>query len=55
LTRKRDKLAQKLGREYVAVVAGLMYSDNDSRDYREIAKILERLDKLCGHQSPVRK
>jgi len=55
LTRKRDKLAQKLGREYVAVVAGLMHSDKDSRDYRKIASILERLDKLCEHQSPVRK
>jgi hypothetical protein len=55
LTRKRDTLAQKLGREYVAFVAGFMHINKDSRDYREIASTLERLDKLCEHQSPVRK
>jgi hypothetical protein len=55
LTQKRDKLDEKLGRQYVALVAGLMKIDKDSRDYRQVASILERLDKLCGHQSPVRK
>jgi hypothetical protein len=55
LTRKRDKLEEKLGRKYVAFVARLMHIDKDSRDYREIASILERLDKLCEHHSPVRK
>jgi hypothetical protein len=55
LTRKRDKLEEKLGRKYVAFVARLMHIDKDSRDYREIASILERLDKLCEHHSPARK
>jgi hypothetical protein len=55
LTQKRDKLEEKLGRKYVAFVAGLMKIDKNSRDYREIASILERLDKLCEHQSPVRR
>jgi hypothetical protein len=55
LTRKRNKLEEKLGRKYVAFVAGLMHIDKDSRHYREIASILERPDKLCEHQSPVRK
>ena len=55
LKKKRDKLEEKLGREYAAFVTGLMHIDKDSRDYRVIASILERLDKLCEHQSPVRR
>jgi len=47
LTRKRDKLEEKLGRKYFALVAGLMKIEKDSRDHREIASILEPLDKLC--------
>ena len=47
LTQKRDKLAKKLGRKYVALVAGLIKIDKDSRDHRHIASILEPLDKLC--------
>jgi hypothetical protein len=47
LTRKRDKLGKKLGRKYVALAAGLMKVDKDSRYYRQIASILEPLDKLC--------
>jgi hypothetical protein len=54
LTRKRDKLQEKLGR-YVALAAGLMKIDKDSRYYRQIASILEPLDKLCEDQSPVRR
>jgi hypothetical protein len=50
LTRKRDKLEEKLGGKYVAFVAGLMHIDKDSRDYRETASMLERLNKLCEHQ-----
>jgi hypothetical protein len=54
LKKKRDKLEEKLGRKYVALVAGVMSIDKESRDYRKIASILEPLDKFCeGH--PVRK
>ena len=55
LTRKRDKLQEKLGRKYVALAAGLMKIDKDSRYYRQIASILEPLDKLCEDQPPVRR
>jgi hypothetical protein len=55
LTQKRNRLEEKLGRKYVAFVSGLMHLDNDSRDYRRIASILERLDKMCEHHSPMRK
>jgi hypothetical protein len=47
LKKKRDKLEDKLGRKYSALVAGVMNIDRDSRDYRAIASILEPLDKLC--------
>jgi hypothetical protein len=47
LKKKRDQLEEKLGRKYVALVAGLTNIDKDSRDYRKIASILEPLDKLC--------
>jgi hypothetical protein len=55
LTQKRNRLEEKLGRKYVAFVSGRMHLDNDSRDYRRIASILERLDKMCEHHSPMRK
>jgi hypothetical protein len=47
LSQKRDKLEETLGRKYVALVAGFMGIDKDSRDYQQIASILEPLDKLC--------
>jgi hypothetical protein len=47
LSQKRDKLEEKLGGKYIAFVAGFMNIDKDSRDYQEIASILEPLDKLC--------
>ena len=47
LKKKRDKLEEKLGRKYSALVAGVMNIDRDSRDYRAIASILEPLNKLC--------
>jgi hypothetical protein len=47
LTQKRDKLEEKLGRRYVALVTGVMSINKDSRDYQQIASILEPLDKLC--------
>jgi hypothetical protein len=47
LSQKRDQLEDKLGAKYVAFVAGFVNIDKDSRDYQEIASILEPLDKLC--------
>src|SRR5262249_44753369 len=47
LKKKRDKLEEKLGRKYIALVARRMNINKDSRDYRAIASILEPLDKLC--------
>jgi hypothetical protein len=47
LSQKRDKLGEQLGRQYIALVAGLMNIDKDSRDYQEIGSILAPLDKLC--------
>lgn len=47
LAQKRDKMGEKLGPEYVALVRGIMNIDPDSQDYREIASILEPLDKSC--------
>jgi hypothetical protein len=47
LSQKRDKLEERLGSKFVAFVAGFMNIDKDSRDYQEIASILEPLDKLC--------
>jgi hypothetical protein len=47
LTQKRDKLEEKLGRRYIALVTGVMSIDKDSRDYQQIASILEPLDRLC--------
>ena len=54
LKKKRDKLEEKLGRRYIALVADLINIDKASRDYRAITSILEPLDKLC-ETHPVRK
>jgi len=47
LSQKRDKLGEKLGHQYIALVTGLINIDKDTRDYQEIASILAPLDKLC--------
>jgi hypothetical protein len=47
LSQKADALAQKVGPEYVALMAGLDDVDPDSKDGKEIAGVLEGLDKLC--------
>jgi hypothetical protein len=47
LSQKRDKLGEKLGHQYIALVTGLMSIDKDTRDYQEITSILAPLDKLC--------
>jgi len=47
LSQKADGLAQKVGPEYVALMSGLDDVDPDSKDGKEIAAVLEGLDKLC--------
>jgi hypothetical protein len=48
LSQKVDDLAQKVGPEYVALMNGLDDVDPDSKDGKEIAGVLEGLDKLCS-------
>jgi hypothetical protein len=55
LTQKRDKLGKKLGSKYVVLVSGLMRIDRGSRDYQQIASILEPLHKSCEARSPAHK
>ena len=47
LSQKADELAQKIGPEYVALMSGLDDVDPDSKDGKEIAGVLDGLDKLC--------
>jgi hypothetical protein len=46
LSQKVDKLVEKLGPEYVALVTGL--KDIDPSSQEEIDSILDPLDNLCG-------
>ena len=46
LSQKVDKLAEKLGPEYIALVSGL--KDIDSNSQKEVYSILDPLDDLCG-------
>ena len=46
LSQKVDKLVEKLGPEYVALVSGL--KDIDPSSQEEIDSILDPLDNLCG-------
>ena len=48
LSQKVDKLAEKLGPEYIALVSALKDIDPNSRDGQEISSIIGRLDDLCG-------
>jgi len=48
LSQKVDKLAEKLGPEYIALVSALKDIDPNSQDGQEIGSILGRLDDLCG-------
>jgi hypothetical protein len=48
LSQKVDKLVEKLGPEYIALVSGLKDIDPNSRDAQEIGSILDPLDDLCG-------
>jgi hypothetical protein len=48
LYQQMDELAAKLGPEYIALIGELQDMDPDSKDGREIASILEALDKLCA-------
>src|SRR5215831_5148528 len=48
LSQKVDKLVEKLGPEYIALVSNLKDIDPNSQDAQEIGSILGRLDDLCG-------
>jgi len=48
LSQKVDKLVEKLGPEYIALVSALKDIDPNSQDGQEIGSILGRLDDLCG-------
>jgi hypothetical protein len=43
-----DKLATKLGPEYIALMDGLQDMDPDSEDGKEIGSTLDVLNKLCA-------
>ena len=46
LSQKVDKLAEKQGPEYIALVSGL--KDIDPNSQKEVYSILDPLDDLCG-------
>jgi hypothetical protein len=48
LSQKIDKLEEKLGTEYIALVRGLRGIDPNSQDGHEINSIIEKLDVFCG-------
>jgi hypothetical protein len=48
LSQKVNKLEEKLGPEYVALLGGLKDIDPDSHDGQEIGSILATLDRFCG-------
>ena len=43
-----EKLATKLGPEYIALMDGLQDMDPESEDGKEIASTLDVLNKLCA-------
>ena len=48
LYQQMDELVAKLGPEYIELIGELQDMDPDSEDGKEIASILEALDKLCA-------
>jgi hypothetical protein len=48
LSHRVNKLEEKLGPEYLALVGGLKDIDPNSQDAQEIGSILEALDRFCG-------
>jgi hypothetical protein len=48
LSHRINKLEEKLGPEYLALVGGLKDIDPNSQDAQEIGSILEALDRFCG-------
>lgn len=48
LSKQMDEMGQKLGPEYVALMDGLQDVDPNSKDGKDIAAMLDGLDKLCG-------
>jgi hypothetical protein len=47
LSKQADALGQKIGPEYVKLMAGLEQVDPDSKEGKELSTTLESLDKLC--------
>ena len=47
LSKKADDLAKQVGADYAALVAGLESIDPNSKDGKDIAAVLDGLDKLC--------
>ncbi|HEY1312135.1 MAG TPA: hypothetical protein VGF02_14405 [Pseudolabrys sp.] len=48
LSKQMDEMSQKLGPEYVALMDGLQDVDPNSKDGKDIAALLDGLDKQCG-------
>jgi hypothetical protein len=48
LSKQMDEMGQKLGPDYVALMDGLQDIDPNSKDGKDIAGMLDGLDKLCG-------
>jgi hypothetical protein len=48
LSKQMDEMGQQLGPEYVALMDGLQDVDPNSKDGKDIAAMLDGLDKLCG-------
>jgi hypothetical protein len=47
LSKKMDDMSTKLGPEYLALMDGLQDVDPNSKDGKDIAVMLDSLDKLC--------
>jgi len=47
LSKQADTLGQKIGPEYVKLMAGLEQVDPDSKEGKDMSSALEQLDKLC--------
>ena len=48
LSKQMDEMSQKLGPEYASLMDGLQDVDPNSKDGKDIAGMLDGLDKLCG-------
>ncbi|HZL39850.1 MAG TPA: hypothetical protein VFC45_06175 [Pseudolabrys sp.] len=48
LSKQMDEMSQKLGPEYAMLMDGLQDVDPNSKDGKDIAALLDGLDKQCG-------